>query len=152
MNRDPIVEAVVAARVSLLFDDPFYGYLITRLQLTEASEACETASSDGRRFFYNRQFIQSLTPNELQTLMKRIGLDLAHGQLGPNEFTDAERHSIRSEVRAAAIHAAETIGAARVPDSVKTLLAASSTARTVSSTPTVTTKRLPSTVRMKVSQ
>jgi len=72
---DPVVASIVTARVSLLFNSPFFGNLATRLKLVDASAWCKTAAVDGRHLFYNREFIKSLTPDELIFL---IGHEVLH--------------------------------------------------------------------------
>ena len=47
---------------------PFFGNLATRLKLVNADDWCPTAGTDGRHFFYNRKFIDSLTPKEAEFL------------------------------------------------------------------------------------
>ena len=72
---DPVVQAITHARVKLLFSKPFFGQLSTRLELVDASDWCQTAATDGRNLFYNRDFIKALSPNELLFL---IGHEVLH--------------------------------------------------------------------------
>ena len=72
---DPVVQSIVAARVSLLFNQPFFGNLATRMELVDATKWCKTAATDGRKLYYNREFIKSLTPDELLFL---IGHEVLH--------------------------------------------------------------------------
>lgn len=57
---DPIVQELTKARVKLLFEKPFFGSMAIRLNLVDASSWCKTAATDGRNFYYNREFIKSL--------------------------------------------------------------------------------------------
>lgn len=82
MSRDPVVDSIVAARVSLLFNAPFFGNLATRLQLVDASKWCPTAAVDGRNLFYNREFIKALTPEELLFLIGHEVLHCVYDHLG----------------------------------------------------------------------
>lgn len=79
---DPVVDEIVKARVSLLFNQPFFGVLATRLKLVDASKWCKTAAVDGRHLFYNREFIKSLTPDELLFLIGHEVLHCAYDHLG----------------------------------------------------------------------
>jgi len=54
---DPVIRAIVTSRVQMLFDYPFLGQLSIRLTEVDASKWCKTITSDGRRLFYNRDFI-----------------------------------------------------------------------------------------------
>jgi predicted metal-dependent peptidase len=62
---DPVYAEIVAARVKLLFEKPFFGSLAARLILVDASTWCQTIACDGRHLFYNREFIKSLTKQQL---------------------------------------------------------------------------------------
>jgi predicted metal-dependent peptidase len=62
---DEIYDLLISARISLLFEMPFIGTLATRLKLVEADGWCDTAATDGRNFYYNRNFIKSLAKDEL---------------------------------------------------------------------------------------
>ena len=76
---DKYVEKIVRARVALLLKQPFWGTLATRLQLVDATDDesgwCKTAATDGRSLFYNREFIDKLSKDELQFL---IGREVEH--------------------------------------------------------------------------
>lgn len=67
-GKDKVLDAIIQARVALLFDSPFFGNMATRLKLLDASKWCPTAATDGRHFFFNRKFIESLDPQELKFL------------------------------------------------------------------------------------
>lgn len=79
---DPVVDEIIKARVSLLFNQPFFGVLATRLKLVDASKWCKTAAVDGRHLFYNREFIKALTPDELLFLIGHEVLHCAYDHLG----------------------------------------------------------------------
>ena len=63
-----IIDKLVTARIALLLKHPFFGNLATRLKLVNADDWCPTAGTDGRNFYYNRKFIDSLTPKEAEFL------------------------------------------------------------------------------------
>lgn len=79
---DPVVQAIVAARVSLLFNQPFFGNLATRMELVDATKWCKTAATDGRKLYYNREFIKSLTPDELLFLIGHEVMHCVYDHLG----------------------------------------------------------------------
>ena len=68
MSDQPIIDKLVTARIGLLLKHPFFGNLATRLKLVNADDWCPTAATDGRHFFYNTKFIDSLTPKESEFL------------------------------------------------------------------------------------
>ncbi len=63
-----IRDKLTTARVGLLLRAPFFGNLATRLQLINADEWCPTAATDGRKFYYNTEFVNKLKPKELEFL------------------------------------------------------------------------------------
>lgn len=80
--NDPIYNLIVAARVQLLFDKPFFGNTAARLLLVDATDWCGTAATDGRHLYYNREFIKSLTKDELMFLVAHEILHCIYDHLG----------------------------------------------------------------------
>jgi predicted metal-dependent peptidase len=80
--NDPVVQAIVQARVTLLFNQPFFGNLATRLNLIDASKWCPTAATDGKNLYYNREFIKGLKPNQLLFLIAHETLHCVFEHLG----------------------------------------------------------------------
>lgn len=68
-------ERITQTRVRLLMNKPFFGQLATRLKIVDASESMSTAATDGRRFLFNREFVDSLTDPELEFL---VGHEVLH--------------------------------------------------------------------------
>jgi predicted metal-dependent peptidase len=67
-REQKIIDKLVTARIALLLKHPFFGNLATRLKLVNADDWCPTAGTDGRHFYYNTKFIDSLTPREAEFL------------------------------------------------------------------------------------
>ena len=65
VSQQVVQDRLITARVQLLLKNGFFGNLATRLTLQEASSWCPTAATDGKFFFYNTEFIQSLDDDEL---------------------------------------------------------------------------------------
>ena len=72
---DPIVEKLTTARVGLLLKQPFFGNMATRMRLVDASDWCPTAATNGRDFYYNKDFINKLSPKKLEFL---FGHEIGH--------------------------------------------------------------------------
>jgi predicted metal-dependent peptidase len=68
MSDARIIDKLVTARIALLLKQPFFGNLATRLKIVNADDWCPTAATDGRHFYFNTQFIDSLTPRETEFL------------------------------------------------------------------------------------
>lgn len=66
--QEQAVDNIIRARVKLLLNSPFFGALATRLKIVDASKWCQTAATDGRHFYYNVDFINSLDKDELRFL------------------------------------------------------------------------------------
>lgn len=65
---------ITQSRVRLLMNKPFFGTLATRLRLQEV-ESMPTAATDGRHFFFNREFVDRLDDEELDFL---VGHEVLH--------------------------------------------------------------------------
>jgi predicted metal-dependent peptidase len=72
---DPIIEKLTTARVGLLLKAPFFGNMATRMQLIDASDWCPTAATNGRNFYYNRDFVNKLSVKKLEFL---FGHEICH--------------------------------------------------------------------------
>lgn len=70
-------EKLVTARVKMLFNQPFFGNIACRLQLKDVTDEgwCPTAATDGRHFFYNRNFVNSLN---IQQNVFLVGHEIGH--------------------------------------------------------------------------
>jgi predicted metal-dependent peptidase len=78
---DPVYKEIVTARVKLLFEKPFFGQLAARMVAIEAPW-CKTAATDGRHFYYNREFIKGLNKAELLFLIGHEVLHCVYDHLG----------------------------------------------------------------------
>ncbi len=79
--NDPVYKEIVAARVKLLFEKPFFGQLASRM-ITKEVTWCKTAATDGRHFYYNREFIKGLSKAELLFLVGHEVLHCVYDHLG----------------------------------------------------------------------
>lgn len=59
-------EKLVAARIKMLFNQPFFGNIACRLLLVDVTDEgwCPTAATDGRKFYYNRNFVNMLSTQQ----------------------------------------------------------------------------------------
>jgi predicted metal-dependent peptidase len=67
LNPVEIERKISKARAGLILDQPFFGALALRLQVT-ADPTCRTAWTDGAKFGYNPEWIDSLTLPEVKAL------------------------------------------------------------------------------------
>lgn len=68
-------ERITQSRVRLLLTKPFFGQLAVRLKIEDASSYLPTAATDGRRFMFNRKFVDSLNDEMLDFL---VGHEVLH--------------------------------------------------------------------------
>ncbi len=74
------LERLIRSRIQLLLHFPFFGHLAMYLEFVE-SKAVGTAGTDGRHYFFNPDFIQSLSDEELNFLTAHEVLHPALGHL-----------------------------------------------------------------------
>ena len=72
---DAIQEKLITARVGLLLKAPFFGNMATRMQIIDASDWCPTAATNGKNFYYNRDFVSKLSVKKLEFL---FGHEILH--------------------------------------------------------------------------
>ena len=93
-NTDPgldnlVRDKLITARVGLLLKAPFFGNLATRLTLVNADSWLETAATDGRKFYYNTEFVNKLKPKEVEFLFGHEVLHNVYDHLGrTGDFRD----------------------------------------------------------------
>jgi len=91
-NKDrEIREKLTTARIGLLLKAPFFGNLATRLELVNADSWCGTAATDGRKFYYNTEFVGKLKAKEVEFLFGHEVLHNVYDHLGR---TGKERDSM----------------------------------------------------------
>jgi predicted metal-dependent peptidase len=66
-SQKQIEEKLTTARIGLLIREPFFGSMATRLIIIR-DDNMQTASTDGRHFYYNLEFIANLTIKETEFL------------------------------------------------------------------------------------
>ena len=69
LTNQEIEDRLIKARIEMLMSAPFFGNLATRLKLKDATEWCPTAATDGKYFYYNRNFVAALSDGEVVFLM-----------------------------------------------------------------------------------
>ena len=84
---DPKVDAaarekLITARIGLLLKAPFFGQLATRMTLTNADDWCGTAATDGRKFYYNSEFVNKMPLKQLEFLCGHEILHAVYDHMG----------------------------------------------------------------------
>ncbi len=78
MDLKAVETKLAAARTRLILDKPFLGALVMRLPMVAADpEWCPTTGTDARRFYYNPEYIGSLTLEQTQFMLAHEALHCA---------------------------------------------------------------------------
>lgn len=78
MDPEKIETKLTAARTRLILDKPFLGALVLRLPMVAANPAwCPTTATDARKFYYNPEFIDSLSMGQAQFMLAHEALHCA---------------------------------------------------------------------------
>ena len=110
MSHDPILEKLTTARVGLLLKAPFFGNMATRMRLEDASDWCPTAATDGRKFFYNVDFVKKLSVKKLEFLFAHEILHAVFDHFGRVGSRDRQLSNIAQDYAVNQILVDEKIG------------------------------------------
>ena len=78
MKADSAETKLAAARTKLILDKPFLGALVLRLPMVAAKDDwCQTTATDARKFYFNREFIDSLSLSQTQFMLAHEALHCA---------------------------------------------------------------------------
>jgi predicted metal-dependent peptidase len=116
-EKNKIIDKLIIARVGLLLRHPFFGNLATRLSLVDATDWCSTLATDGRKFYYNNDFINKLTPKQVEFGFAHEVLHNVFDHMGRRENRDPELSNIAADYAVNQILVDEKIG--EVPDIIQ---------------------------------
>jgi predicted metal-dependent peptidase len=116
-EKNKIVEKLITARIALLLRHPFFGNLATRLELVDATNWCSTLATDGRRFYYNLDFVNRLTPKQVEFGFAHEVLHCVFDHMGRTEHRDRQLANIAADFTVNQITKDEGIG--EFPDFIK---------------------------------
>jgi len=109
-NQD-VVTKIKKARLSLLFNQPFFGSLIMQMPLVEADDWCTTAAVDGRYIYWNRKFFEGLTLDEVIFVLAHEVMHVVYDHLGRRGHRDPEYWNMAGDYCINAMLQNEKIGA-----------------------------------------
>lgn len=69
--RHPAIQALVASRVNLMFNEPEIGSPLMTLELV-VDNSIEFIARDGRRLLFNVAAVAKASPPELETAMRQL--------------------------------------------------------------------------------
>lgn len=83
MNKQDVLLKLQKSRTALLFDCPFMGQLVLSLDLVDATDAgwCPTAATDGKRIYYNCDFLAPFDELEIEFVLCHEVIHVMHQHL-----------------------------------------------------------------------
>jgi predicted metal-dependent peptidase len=90
-------EKLITARIGLLLRAPFFGNLATRMTLVNSDAWCPTAATDGRKFYYNSEFVNSLPLKQLEFLVGHEVLHAVYDHMGRRGNRDPKLWNIADD-------------------------------------------------------
>ena len=94
---DPIIDKIIVARVGLLLRHPFFGNMATRLKIQEGSDWMQTAATDGRTIYFNREFFEPLTVKQIEFVIAHEILHNVFDHMGRTEGRDRKIFNIAAD-------------------------------------------------------
>ena len=90
-------EKIVGARIALLLKAPFFGNLATRLKIENADDWCPTAATDGRKLYYNSEFLKKMPAKQLEFLIGHEVLHCVYDHMGRRGERDPQLWNIADD-------------------------------------------------------
>lgn len=85
---ESVIDKITTARVKLLFSHPFFGNMATRLKVKDASDWCPTAATEGTHLYYNHDFFDKMSINQVEFVIAHEILHNVFDHMGRNEGRD----------------------------------------------------------------
>ncbi|MFX1250842.1 MAG: VWA-like domain-containing protein [Promethearchaeota archaeon] len=95
-NNLPFRDEFTRARVQLLLDHPFYGFIATHIKLEENKEI-KRVTTDGQTLFYNPSYIRELDFEELKTVLAQVILHIALNHIERRGDRDPQRWDVATD-------------------------------------------------------
>lgn len=90
-------ERIIKARIALLCDQPFFGQIALKKMILQERDDIATAAVDGVHLYYNPDFIETLSADELKFLLFHEVLHLAQLHHTRRGNRDAERWNVAGD-------------------------------------------------------
>lgn len=115
-HTDPVIDKIIVARVGLLLRHPFFGNLATRLKIQEGSDWMQTAATDGRTIFFNREFFTPLTVKQVEFVIAHEILHNVFDHMGRREGRNARIFNVAADYCVNGQIVRDRIGDHNIPD------------------------------------
>ncbi len=94
-GAEAIETKLAAARTRLILDQPFLGSLVMHLPLTAVDKSrCKTTATDARAFYYNADYIASLTLAQTQFVLAHEAMHCALSHFSRRNHRDRRRWDV----------------------------------------------------------
>lgn len=90
-------EKLITARIGLLLKAPFFGNLATRMVLTNGDTWLPTAATDGRKFYYNSEFVNNMPLKQVEFLVGHEVLHAVYDHMGRRNGRDPKVWNIAAD-------------------------------------------------------
>ena len=88
LMRTDVMDRIIVARIGLLLRHPFFGNMATRLRIKSADDWLPTAAVDGRNLFFNTQFFNAMSNQEIEFVIAHEILHCVFDHLTRREDRD----------------------------------------------------------------
>lgn len=88
--QERVAKKITLARVKMLFHQPFFGTLVTRMQIFAADKWLPTMAVDGKYLYFNHSFVDALEVEELVFVFAHEVLHIVYDHLGRRYDRDPE--------------------------------------------------------------
>ncbi|MFX1536580.1 MAG: VWA-like domain-containing protein [Promethearchaeota archaeon] len=95
-NSMSLEDEFTRARVQLLLDHPFYGFIATHIKIEEKKEI-KKVTTDGQTLFYNPIYIKELDFEELKTVIAQVILHIALDHIERRGDRDPQRWDVATD-------------------------------------------------------
>ena len=95
--RIDVMDRIIVARIGLLLRHPFFGNMATRLRIKAADDWLPTAAVDGRNLFFNTQFFNAMSNQEIEFVIAHEILHCVFDHLTRREDRDGQIYNIAAD-------------------------------------------------------
>lgn len=88
---------LLTGRLALLAKEPFFGNMATRLELVNADKWLPTCATDGRRFYYNTDFVRKLPPRQMMFVFAHEVLHCVYEHMNRGKGHDRNLSNIAAD-------------------------------------------------------
>lgn len=108
--KSNVKDDIITARVKLLFQQPFFGNIATRMKVEENHSFVKTAATDGRTLWYNDEFFSKMNINNIVFVVAHEILHMVFNHMGRTDYRDHKLFNIACDYAVNGILIRDKIG------------------------------------------